>query len=52
MWTIVQLLLFVIFLMLVYTLNSGFMTIYGAAYLLSLAVAAVLTIRLRYTIET
>ena len=51
-WTAVQLLLFLIFLVLVYTLESVFLTIYGAAYLLSLVLAAVLTIRLRQTIET
>ena len=50
-WTAVQLLLFLIFTVLVYTLNSGFMTIYGAAYLLSLGVAAVLTVQFRETIE-
>jgi membrane-bound metal-dependent hydrolase YbcI (DUF457 family) len=51
MWTAVQLLLFVVFVVLVYTLDRGFLTIYGAAYLLSLGLAAVLTIRLRQTIE-
>lgn len=51
LWTIVQLLLFLVFVVLVYTLDSGFLTIYGAAYLLSLGLAAVLTIRLRQTIE-
>lgn len=52
LWTAVQLLLFVVFLVLVYTLDSGgFLTIYGAAYLLSLGLAAVLTIQLRETIE-
>ncbi|MCB8939796.1 MAG: metal-dependent hydrolase [Ardenticatenaceae bacterium] len=50
-WTAVQVLLFFIFAVLVYTLNSGFMTIYGAAYLLSLGVAVVVTVQLRETIE-
>ncbi len=50
-WTIVQLLLFVVLTVLVYTLDSGFLTIYGALYLLSLGLAAVLTVRLRQTIE-
>jgi membrane-bound metal-dependent hydrolase YbcI (DUF457 family) len=50
-WTAVQLLLFIIFTVLVYTLDSGFMTIYGATYLLSLGVAAVLTVQFRETIE-
>ena len=51
MWTAVQLSLFLIFTVLVYTLNNGFMTIYGAVYLLTLIVAAVLTIQMRETIE-
>ncbi|MEZ4594768.1 MAG: metal-dependent hydrolase [Chloroflexota bacterium] len=50
-WTAVQLLLFLILTVLVYTLNSGFMTIYGALYLLSLGVAAVLTVQMCETIE-
>ena len=50
-WTAVQLLLFLIFIVLVYTLNSGFMTIYGAVYLLSLGVAVVVTVQMRQTIE-
>jgi membrane-bound metal-dependent hydrolase YbcI (DUF457 family) len=50
-WTAVQLILFLIFTVLVYTLSSGFMTIYGATYLLSLIVAAVLTVQMRETIE-
>jgi len=32
-------------------MKSGFMTIYGAAYLLSLIVAAVITIQMRQTLE-
>lgn len=51
MWTAVQLILFLILTVLVYTLSSGFMTIYGATYLLSLIVAAVLTVQMRETIE-
>ncbi|WP_420645286.1 metal-dependent hydrolase [Candidatus Leptofilum sp.] len=50
-WTAVQLILFLIFTVLVYTLDSGFMTIYGAVYLLTLIVAAVLTIQMQETIE-
>ncbi|MFO7680565.1 MAG: metal-dependent hydrolase [Chloroflexota bacterium] len=50
-WTAVQAILFLIFLVLVYTMESGFMTIYGAVYLLSLGVATVLTIQMRQTIE-
>jgi membrane-bound metal-dependent hydrolase YbcI (DUF457 family) len=51
MWTAVQLVLFLILTVLVYTLNSGFMTIYGATYLLSLGVAVVLTVQMRQSIE-
>jgi hypothetical protein len=50
-WTAVQLSLFLIFLVLVYTLDSGFMTIYGAVYLLSLGLAFVVTIQMRQTVE-
>lgn len=50
-WTAVQLILFLILTVLVYTLNSGFMTIYGATYLLSLGVAVVLTVQMRQSIE-
>lgn len=50
-WTAVQTILFLIFLVLVYTMESGFMTIYGAVYLLSLGVATVITIQMRQTIE-
>lgn len=50
-WTAVQTILFLIFLVLVYSMESGFMTIYGAVYLLSLGLAAVITVRMRQTIE-
>lgn len=50
-WTAVQLSLFLVLTVLVYTLSSGFMTLYGALYLLSLGVAAVLTVQMRQTIE-
>ena len=50
-WTIVQAVLFVVFLILVYTMTSGFMTIYGAIYLLSLGLAFWVAIRMRKTIE-
>jgi len=51
-WTIVQGVLFVVFTMLVYTLESGFMVPYGALYLVSLGLAFGVTIRMRETIET
>lgn len=50
-WTAVQAILFVLFLVLVFTLPSGFMTIYGVVYLLSLGLAFGITIRMRQTIE-
>ena len=50
-WTVVQIVLFVVFTILVYTMESGFMTSYGAIYLLSLGLAAGITIRMRETVE-
>jgi membrane-bound metal-dependent hydrolase YbcI (DUF457 family) len=50
-WIGVQVGLFAIFAVLVYTMGSGFMTPYGAVYLLSLGLALGVTIRMRGTIE-
>lgn len=50
-WTAVQFILFVLFLVLVYTMPSGFMTVYGVVYLLSLGLAFGITIRMRETVE-
>ena len=50
-WTWVQGVLFVVFMVLVYTMESGFMTIFGAVYLLSLGLAFGITIRMRNTVE-
>jgi len=50
-WTIVQSVLFVVFTVLVYTMAKGFMTIFGALYLLSLGLAFGVTIRMRKTVE-
>jgi membrane-bound metal-dependent hydrolase YbcI (DUF457 family) len=50
-WTWVQGILFVVFLVMVYTMESGFMTIFGAVYLLSLGLAFGITIRMRNTVE-
>jgi membrane-bound metal-dependent hydrolase YbcI (DUF457 family) len=50
-WTWVQLALFVIFTVLVYVMQKGLMTQYGAVYLLSLALAIGVTIRMRKTVE-
>ena len=46
-----QVILFAAFLVMVYTMESGFMTIYGAVYLLSLGLAFGITIRMRATVE-
>jgi membrane-bound metal-dependent hydrolase YbcI (DUF457 family) len=51
-WTIVEAGLFGIFLVLAYTMSKGFLTIFGAVYLLSLALAVGVSIRMRKTIET
>jgi membrane-bound metal-dependent hydrolase YbcI (DUF457 family) len=50
-WTWVQGILFIVFMGLVYKLDSGFMTIFGAVYLLSLGLAFGITIRMRDTVE-
>jgi membrane-bound metal-dependent hydrolase YbcI (DUF457 family) len=50
-WTGVQGVLFVVFTVLVYTMEKGFMTPYGALYLLSLGLAFGITLRMRETIE-
>ncbi len=50
-WTWVQGILFVIFLVMVYTMKSGFLTIFGLFYLLSLGLAFGVTIRMRETVE-
>jgi membrane-bound metal-dependent hydrolase YbcI (DUF457 family) len=49
-WTAVQAALFVVFLLLVYTMPTGFMVPYGALYLVSLGLALGVTIRMRDTI--
>lgn len=50
-WLVVQSVLFVIFTVLVFVMEAGFMTIYGAVYLLSLFLAISVTIRMRGTVE-
>lgn len=50
-WIILQAVLFVVFTGLVYTMDKGFTTINGVVYLLSLALAIGVTIRMRKTIE-
>ena len=51
-WTIIQLVLFVLFTILVYTMDAGFMTIYGGLYLLSLGLCYGIVIRMRETVES
>ena len=43
--------LFIVFLVLAFTLSTGLLTIFGAVYLLSLGLALGVTIRMRSTIE-
>jgi membrane-bound metal-dependent hydrolase YbcI (DUF457 family) len=50
-WTWIQGILSVAFLVMVFTMESGFLTIFGAVYLLSLGLAFGITIRIRETIE-
>ena len=50
-WTAVQGVLFVVFTVLVYVMETGFMIPYGAIYLASLGLAIGVTIRMRATIE-
>ena len=50
-WTVVQGVLFVVFTVLVYTMEKGFRTPFGGLYLLSLGLSAGVTIRMRGTIE-
>jgi membrane-bound metal-dependent hydrolase YbcI (DUF457 family) len=50
-WTWVQAALFVVFTILVYVMQKGFMTSYGAVYLLSLALAIGVTLCMRKTVE-
>jgi membrane-bound metal-dependent hydrolase YbcI (DUF457 family) len=50
-WTAVQTILFLLFLVLAYTMTSGFLTIFGAVYLLSLGLALVITVQMRQTLE-
>jgi hypothetical protein len=51
-WMVAQFILFVLFTVLTFTMTSGYFTIYGALYLLSLLLAFGVSIRMRKTIET
>ncbi len=50
-WTVVEAGLFLLFLVLAFTLSKGFLTIFGAVYLLSLGLAVGIAVRMRATIE-
>jgi membrane-bound metal-dependent hydrolase YbcI (DUF457 family) len=50
-WTWLQAVLFLVFLVLAFTMEKGFLTIFGAVYLLSLGLATGVTLRMRRTIE-
>ncbi len=52
LWTAVQTILFLLFLILVYAMQSGFMTICGAVYLLSLGLAFAIAMQMGQTIES
>ncbi|MGE5224680.1 MAG: hypothetical protein ACM3PY_19765, partial [Omnitrophica WOR_2 bacterium] len=51
LWTGLEIILFAVFLVLAFTLSKGFLTIFGAVYLLSLGLAIGIAIRMRSTIE-
>jgi membrane-bound metal-dependent hydrolase YbcI (DUF457 family) len=50
-WTVVQGVLYMIFTVLVYSMESGLVTPYGALYLLSLGLTFAVTVRMRETVE-
>jgi len=51
-WIVLEGLLFLVFLVLAFTLSKGFLTIFGVVYLLSLGLAIGIAIRMRATIES
>jgi len=51
LWIGLEIVLFIAFLVLAFTLSKGFLTIFGAVYLLSLGLAIGVSIRMRSTIE-
>lgn len=51
-WILLEGLLFLVFLVLAFTLLKGFLTIFGVVYLLSLGLAIGIAIRMRATIES
>jgi membrane-bound metal-dependent hydrolase YbcI (DUF457 family) len=51
LWTALEGVLFILFLVLAFTMTKGFLTIFGAVYLLSLGLAVGIVIRMRLTLE-
>jgi len=51
LWVIISLGLFILFLVLVYSMESGFRIPYGAMYLVMMGVAVWATLRMRRTVE-
>jgi amino acid transporter len=50
-WIGLEVILFIVFLVLAFNLTKGFLTIFGAIYLLSLGLAIGIVIRMRRTVE-
>ncbi len=50
-WTLVMVVLLIIFTPLAYVMSKGFLTIFGVFYLISITAAFVITIRMRQTVE-
>ena len=50
-WMILELVLFITFALLMFTMDAGFLTIFGMLYLLSLLMVFFVTIRMRDTVE-
>jgi membrane-bound metal-dependent hydrolase YbcI (DUF457 family) len=51
LWTIVMVVLLVVFTPLAFLLNRGYLTMFGAAYLVAITAAFAITIRMRQTVE-
>ena len=51
LWTIAMLVLFIVFTYLAYIMSHGFLTVFGAVYLISITAAFIITIRMRQTVE-
>jgi hypothetical protein len=51
LWTIAMLVLFIVFTYLAYIMSQGFLTVFGAVYLISITAAFIITIRMRQTVD-